>query len=299
MTEHELEQRLRAWYRDGVDEIAAGGPPSELQASVQAIPDRLPLDQSSAGRSRFILLAAAAMLLVLLVGGAIAVASGLLPWPQTDRDTLPQSDLPPAWTDQLRTDLPAGTYYLDRPVSGGAQTAAIRVTFTLPVGWERVQVDHLLWGQTKWLHFAVPDNVYVDGCESLRLMDPPVGPTAADLAAALPAARGWTVGEVSDVMLDGYSGKRVELIGPAADASCEQHCLLRVRGYYGCIPTMRDNEIGALWALDVEDQRIVIWGASEPETAGAAMTELEDVVSSIQIEFLASLPAGQVRGAAP
>ncbi len=86
MTEHELEQRLRAWYRAEVESATA---PSALQASVAAIPAQLPYRaRFFQTRRRFVLLAATAMLAALLIGGAIAIGSGLLrlPWLPDDRN---------------------------------------------------------------------------------------------------------------------------------------------------------------------------------------------------------------------
>jgi len=75
MTDNELEQRLRAWYRDEVDDIPSG--PVELRESVLAIPRSLPVRvrRSGARRRTITLLAAAA---ILIGGGAVAVGSGLV-----------------------------------------------------------------------------------------------------------------------------------------------------------------------------------------------------------------------------
>jgi hypothetical protein len=77
------------------------------------------------------------VLVALLVGGAIAIGSALLRLPVPDSDLRP--NLPPSWRDQMETDLPAGTYYLDVPL-GRPGAGALRFTFTVPVGWEHVEV---------------------------------------------------------------------------------------------------------------------------------------------------------------
>jgi hypothetical protein len=77
MTDRELEQRLRAWYRTEVGEGEAA-PPS-LRRDVAAIPRTTPIPiRPLGGRRGFTLLAAAALL---LVGGAAAAAAGLLRLP--------------------------------------------------------------------------------------------------------------------------------------------------------------------------------------------------------------------------
>lgn len=74
MTDRELEERLRAWYRDGIRENEAV--PADLRESLAAIPETTPAPLRPLPRRRgFTLLAAAA---VLLVGGALAAGSGLL-----------------------------------------------------------------------------------------------------------------------------------------------------------------------------------------------------------------------------
>ena len=74
MTDRELEQRLRAWYRDGVGEDETA--PAELRERVVAIPVPAPTPlRPLGGRRGFTLLAAAA---ILVVGGAVAAGSGLL-----------------------------------------------------------------------------------------------------------------------------------------------------------------------------------------------------------------------------
>ena len=74
MTDRELEQRLRAWYGDGVGDNEAA--PTDLRRSVAAIPASTPTPLRRLSRPRgFTLLAAAA---ILLVGGAIVGGSQLL-----------------------------------------------------------------------------------------------------------------------------------------------------------------------------------------------------------------------------
>ena len=78
MTDRELEERLRAWYRTevGVDETA----PLPLRSDVAAIPREASRGARWFGRGRGLTLLAAAALL--LVGGAVAAGSGVvrLPW---------------------------------------------------------------------------------------------------------------------------------------------------------------------------------------------------------------------------
>jgi hypothetical protein len=298
MTEHEFERRLRTWYRDQVE--AAGPMPPNLRAAVWSIPDEEPVRPAAvASWRRLLVLAAAAMLLALLVGGAIAIGLQLLPWERDEIDLQPEPDQPISWHLQQDTVMPAGTYYVDLATGGGRSgSALIRVSFTLPADWERVTIEGLLWGQTKWVLLAVPVNLYVDTCgPEPVLRDPPVGPSAADLAAALGEVRGWQIHEVTDVTVDGYLGKRVSMTAPGG-TDCADSLLLRTVAWPGFAQGMREREAVTLWILDVEDERLVIWAGSENVTV-AQTRELFDVVDSIEIAYLAAVPPGTGRGEDP
>ena len=91
MTEHELELRLRDWYRDHVDTLAGDGSPAEMRSRVLEIPSRLAV-ASRATEPRRLILLAAAMLMALLVGGAIAIGAGLLRLPWLPDDPTERSD---------------------------------------------------------------------------------------------------------------------------------------------------------------------------------------------------------------
>jgi hypothetical protein len=74
MTEHELELRLRDYYRL---EVADDGAPGFLRSTVTAIPETVPASPFQ-GRRGLVLLIAAALLAALLVGTAIGVGTGLI-----------------------------------------------------------------------------------------------------------------------------------------------------------------------------------------------------------------------------
>jgi Galactose oxidase, central domain/WD40-like Beta Propeller Repeat len=87
MTDRDLEERLRAWYRTEVGEGETA--PLTLRRDVAAIPWEIPRVARWFGRGRGIVLLAAAALL--LVGGAAAVGSGLLRLPSVP----PTEPVPP------------------------------------------------------------------------------------------------------------------------------------------------------------------------------------------------------------
>jgi Tol biopolymer transport system component len=110
MTDHELEQRLRAFYRAEIpaDEAA----PASLRSSLTAIPNASPAPLRRLGSRRgFTLLAAAALLTTSLVGGALIAGSQ----PSNSRSVAPsiaaESDEPRSSTLQ---PTPAATHRLAR-----------------------------------------------------------------------------------------------------------------------------------------------------------------------------------------
>jgi dipeptidyl aminopeptidase/acylaminoacyl peptidase len=77
MTDHELEQRVRAWYRAEIGDGEAA--PIDLRIAVVAIPQAAAIPARRFGRRPGMTLLAAAA--VLLVGGALAAGSGLVRLP--------------------------------------------------------------------------------------------------------------------------------------------------------------------------------------------------------------------------
>jgi hypothetical protein len=284
MTDRELEQQLRAWYRGRVD--AAGAAPMELYASVSAIPDEMPEGAGAGGSRRMLLLLAAAMLVALVVGSAIAIGAGLIPW--LNEEPITRLSHPISWEEQAQSDVEAGTYFVDVPSAGGLPpSATVRVTFTLPAGWERVPVKTFLWGQTMWVGFGVVEGVYADPCRpNLGLRKLPDANAVDGIAAALATVPGYELTSIRAATVDGYRGVRVELKAPADSSECvsSESRLLRIHGLYNYIPAIRDNEPMQLWILDVEGMSFVIRAGNEPWATDASRAELTSVIDSIRID---------------
>jgi hypothetical protein len=111
MTDHELEQRLRAWYRVEVPSDEAA--PADLRAQVSALPvaipvplGRLPLGRRARSRG-LTLLVAAALLTTAIVGSAILTGSNVVPPPSV----APPSVAPPSGR-------PSAEATTDQPVAG-------------------------------------------------------------------------------------------------------------------------------------------------------------------------------------
>jgi hypothetical protein len=133
-----------------------------------------------------------------------------------------------------------------------------------------------------WTSF--PDGDYADPCA--RLLSPPVGPSAADLAAAVWTAPGTElVTGPSDVTVGGRPAK---------------HVVLTVRENVGCDPgffyTWRDVFGGALWPttemgvtirvwiVDVDGTRLFIEGETTDQASLDLEQEVQQIVESISFD---------------
>lgn len=282
MNSLDLERQLRAYYA-AADELA-GEVPTELRDSVWSIPDDTRTTTAKVPANRLVLMAAM-LLLTMIIAGMVAIGSGLVRVPELSRDDFSREAAP--WVEQDMTDLPAGTYFIDVPPRGtSALVRTVRVEFTLPSGWERVAVPHLLWGNASWIGVVVVDNVYVDPCAPLSgLRDPPVGQSVAELAVALEAIPGWRFLSARDVTLDGFVGRRVELMAPADQSDCgDGSRLFHTLDDPGFIPAMRESERTTVWIIDVEGTRIVIKGGTDADASTADREALESVVESMRFE---------------
>lgn len=133
-----------------------------------------------------------------------------------------------------------------------------------------------------WTSF--PDGDYADPCA--RLLSPPVGSSAGDLAAAVSTAPGTKlVTGPSNVTLGGRPAK---------------HVALTVREKVGCDPgffyTWRDVNGGALWPttgvgdtirvwiVDVDGTRLFIEAETTKQAVGGLEQEVQQIVESISFE---------------
>ena len=139
------------------------------------------------------------------------------------------------------------------------------------------------------LGFGAIANLYVDPCAIDRgMLDPPPGPSVDDLVAALAALPGMETTAPTDVTVDGYAGKYVELNGPVEGQECgDEEAFLWGDG------DPNGNSVPApgahahpyrLWIVDVPGERLVIIAHDRPYTTPQQYTGREQIIDSIQIE---------------
>jgi hypothetical protein len=126
-------------------------------------------------------------------------------------------------------------------------------------------------------------------------LEPPVGPTVGDLAAALVVQAGPIEATSSDVTLGGYRGKKVEFSIPSDfdDTSCDEGVYSRWEAVsepgdwggwiYG--GGMRN----AVYIIDVDGKRVVIDTMSLPGASAADLAEFDQLIASIRFQQRASI----------
>jgi len=182
--------------------------------------------------------------------------------------------------------LEPGTY-VSHPLESNPSLA---VTFTVPDGWQAYDAatlaplgdDSTQGPDGAAFVFLEISGIYSDPCESLGDPDVDGGVTAEDLADAFSAQSAYEA-SVTDVTLDGYSGKQVELQLPSEfDASCPRD------GYFvfggGPYAQGADNR-WHLTILDIEGSRLVIFTHDFAGTPAEARADLQAMVDSIAIDI--------------
>jgi hypothetical protein len=137
--------------------------------------------------------------------------------------------------------------------------------------------------------------VHADPCQWLGSdVNPPVGPTVAELASALAAQAGSSPPTNSAV--GGYPATRVELVIP--DGVDTDTCLGGDYGrwFYGVDRSTKgpftygNGQHDTVYILDVDGTRQVIDTMYMPGTSAATLAELDQIVASIRFEPRASSP---------
>lgn len=186
-------------------------------------------------------------------------------------------------------ELAAGTYVFDDP------EVPVAFTFTVPAGWRDDHGGPVSKGGFEppaGAGFSVWDlsdvRVYRDPCRvSLGFMDPPVGPTVDDFAAALATFEERVVMPPSDVTLGGYSGKLMELVVPENisfdECDSNEYRTWRI-GQIGDRYHQGPGQHDRLWIIDVRGQRLAIDASFFAATPAETLAELEATVESIRFD---------------
>lgn len=186
--------------------------------------------------------------------------------------------------------LEPGTYVFEHLDS----EAPLRITFTMPAGWEKLMVPGIVWsdGSDATLGFAILDNLYVDPCAVPATQhDPPVGPTVDDLVAALDATPNLDA-RATDLTMAGFTGKQVDVValGPWEPCASGEARLLPRDGADLDGPPPDPTDTQRLSILDVEGHRLVIIRTTRSAATAKNHADLQAIFDSIRIEVTASAP---------
>lgn len=177
------------------------------------------------------------------------------------------------------------------PQSGCVETSAddsIRITFTVPDGWEPDPIHYGIWLTGKGnvapggasVFFERGGWLYSDPCHSTPPPTIQVGPSADDFANALANDRSLTTTAPVAVTLGGYSGKYMDLQIPSDISACTDNYWPWEPGFFAQGPSQRWH----LWILDVNGTRVVVLTTDYAGTSAADRTALQAIVNSIQIQ---------------
>ena len=303
-TNSDFEKIVRTWLQDGPSQIA--------DRSLQAALDEVHVtSQQRFGVARrsfpmnsnaWRISAAAVIGLIVIVGGLAflgrtpggvggtppTTASSPTPIPTSASTPTPiptTAPTPPALTT-VRRALEPGTYVTGDPFR-------LRVTFTVPAGWEGHMGGPYLvdlgrvGGVPGGVFFAIFERVPADPCHADQgFLDPPPGPTVDDLAMALASLPGLDVTTPTDITVDGYRGKQLTLTAP----DTFDGCTLSREGYViwqlplGATFTMTPGERDQVWILDVDGERLVVDVPELPSSTAQQRAEVQAILDSLQIE---------------
>lgn len=102
-------------------------------------------------------------------------------------------------------------------------------------------------------------DVYADPCRPQDgRRQPGLGPTVDDLVEALVAQQPEAPPVVTDVVVDGYPGRRLSLVAPTDLDACNQGLLWRWIGSDGSPRHGLPGERDEIWVLDVDGHRVVL-----------------------------------------
>jgi hypothetical protein len=166
--------------------------------------------------------------------------------------------------------------------------ASYRITMDIPDGYKGYGGYAVIkLGEIQGISTWVVGNVYADPCHwSGTLLDPPVGSSVDGLVAALASQKGRHASTPTDVTVDGFAGKYMELTVPAGIylAECDGGEFRTWLGTDGGERYLQPGQRDLLWIVDVDGTPLVIDAALGAGTSAQDRADRIKIVESVQID---------------
>jgi hypothetical protein len=196
--------------------------------------------------------------------------------PGVTTQSVEATETPGATTHTLTTGYP--------PIDG-----SYVITMKILDGYEAAPDGHVVFGSDggQGISTWAVGNVFANPCHSNNtLLDPPIDPSVDGLVTGLASQKGHPATMPTDVEVDGYAGKYMEMTVPAGIdvADCDHG---EYRTWADPIEGERSLEAGQrdlLWIVDVAGDRLVIDVALGPQTTEQDRADRIHMVKSIQID---------------
>ena len=205
------------------------------------------------------------------------------------------------------SSLEPGTYFIDPDAD---PSTPLRVVYEVPVeGWstwsgavkfgEYADMGVSIPGEDSHVAVSITTvtNLVGHACRDHSPVDPPVGPSVNDLAAALAGLPPFRVtSHPKDVTIYGYSGKHLELTVPDLPVEGDADDPRFTECVGGELKSWISPNAGAFfgytrpgyteefWILDVDGTRLVIAAERSPGAPAEDLAELQAILESIRIE---------------
>jgi hypothetical protein len=282
-----LERAARSWLEEGptrAPDRTVEHALTRIQTTSQERDLRIPWRYQHMNNSLRLALGTAAVVVAVVVGvtllpGLTGPDTGASPSPISNPTATPE---PSPIVLFREGPLAAGTY-----ITSAIFPVAVEVT--VPDGWGALQLAStvtVLEAEEAYLGFWIVQDARRDPCGLGGVGDAPVGPTAADLAAALADAPGFDAPDPVQVTVGGLDAQYVELVGPLAactESEPEPELWLTADGSCRCMES--HVERNRLWIIDLDGTRLVVdvLDGGVTGTSEAALAELQDIIESLQI----------------
>jgi hypothetical protein len=293
---HDLERRLADYYGSerpprAPDRVLAAALTSIESTRQRRVPAQVPWRFRPLNMQTKLAVSGIAIVAVMAFAvGRLLPSGGIGAMPNPTPTTAPTT-APPSPTASptrqvaafIREDgsiLGPGRYW--SAVKGSADTVEFTISET---GW--TGNGWYINDATKALSFWSVANVYADPCDDASLPKPPIGPTVADLVAALDAQPGTDMEPLLNPIVGGHPSTRLVMHpSPGIAATCSGDLKLwqagdRVRYYRAIGTTESPDGREVVWIVDVDGRRIVIDGAYRTSDAleSASIMEIIDSIT--------------------